>query len=167
MQRPANAAGYASATGCIGANRLPYCAQECGRPQPQFQMQAHVTQHAAKKCDARPDSLLDGRTRTKSPKSMRNNSLAMSHRKWAFTFSQVDALPILTVTPSAVSWGVITHTFGVFASGEHARGGKRMARGVLQWDMWRGATARFGPQGAGCAGGRVRTWVTTGNSTAR
>ena len=39
--------------------------------------------------------------------------------------------------------------------------------GTLQWDMWRGATGRFGPQGAGCAGGRVRTWETTGNPTAR
>ena len=71
MQRSANAAGYASVTGCIGANGLPYCAHECGRLQPKFQMQAHATQHAAKKCDARPDSLLDGRARTKSPKSMR------------------------------------------------------------------------------------------------
>ena len=40
-------------------------------------------------------------------------------------------------------------------------------RGALQWDMWRGAAGRFGPQGARCAGGRVRTWVTTGNPTAR
>ena len=40
-------------------------------------------------------------------------------------------------------------------------------RGTLQWDMWRGAAGRFGPQGARCAGGGVRTWVTTGNPTAR
>lgn len=40
-------------------------------------------------------------------------------------------------------------------------------RGTLQWDMWRGAAGRFGPQGARCVGGRVRTWETTGNPTAR
>ena len=65
----------------------------------------------------------------KSRKSMRNNSLAMPHRKSASAFSQVDALLILTVTPSEVSRGVITHTFGVFASGEHARGARGACEG--------------------------------------
>ena len=65
----------------------------------------------------------------KSPKSMRYNSLAMPHRKWVLAFPQVDALLILTVSPSEASWGVITHTFRVFASGEHTRGVREACEG--------------------------------------
>ena len=98
----------------------------------------------------------------KSPKSMRYNSLVMPHRKWAFAFSQVDALLILAVIPSAASWGVITHTFGVFASGEHARGARGACEGRETHGkacVAMGHVARWGGslRAAGCwVRGRVR-----------